>query len=198
MKLSIRIFSILGFVLLFVILYFTIGHFVIERGVFYTPMFSWEKDIPFLPWTFFVYCWVYIVPTAAFLFLPSKESLVVMLKTFSVALIIHGIVWFFYPVKFVLRPEINLEGAGFLLIACNALFQLDTPPINCFPSLHVSYAFLTYFIYHVFRPRLAPYFLVVAIAISLSTLTFKQHYVVDVITGFFLALILKWIFIKKR
>jgi membrane-associated phospholipid phosphatase len=81
---------------------------------------------------------------------------------------------------------------------------MDTPA-NCCPSLHVSTAFLTAFIFidsssegGVRRERrgyLAIY-LVWAFAIAVSTLTTKQHYLVDVVTGFVLALAHYWVFFR--
>ena len=53
------------------------------------------------------------------------------------------------------------------------------------------------FVLHEYRPRLAPLYGWLAILISLSTLTFKQHYISDVAAGFLLAIMLKIFFIHK-
>ncbi|MBI4411101.1 MAG: phosphatase PAP2 family protein [Deltaproteobacteria bacterium] len=196
MKHHLRFFVAVVFAAYFVATYFLIAHYVVSKGVLHAPMIVWERDIPFLPWTFFIYILVYATPLIAFLLLRTTESLKATFWSFLVALTIHQIVWIFYPVEFVLRPVIP-PNSGWLLSMTDAFLKLDSPAVNCLPSLHVTYAFLSYFTLHVYRPRFAPWFLFLAVIISISTLTFKQHYIVDVAGGIFVALVMKRIFLSK-
>lgn len=197
MKIIHRLGVIASFALYFTVSYFLIAHYVTLRGVFYTPILPGEGDIPFIPWTFFIYILCYVVPPFAFLLLQSKTEIKKALWAFLIGLWVHKIIWIFYPVKYVLRPHITPHPSETLLKIIVDFFKLDSPPVNCFPSLHVTYAFLTYFAIRAYRPRLAPYFLVLAFVISLSTMTFKQHYVADVISGLFLAMILRLLFLRE-
>lgn len=196
MKSAHRILAMLLFAGYFVISYFLIARYVETRGTFYTPLLPGEETIPFIPQTFFVYILCYVVPVIMFLILPNWKSLVSTFWAFLIGLWIHKVIWLLFPVKYVLRPRIPYFVSDPLLSLTNILFTLDSPPVNCLPSLHVSYAFLTYFAVATYRPRYAPLFFILAIAISLSTLTFKQHYVMDVVTGIILALVLKFLFLK--
>ncbi|MBI2338840.1 MAG: phosphatase PAP2 family protein [Deltaproteobacteria bacterium] len=198
MKHHLRFFIAVLFAAWFVVTYFAIRHYVVSRGVFYVPMFLWEKEIPFLPWTFFIYVLVYVTPLAAFLLLNTTESLKACFKSFFVSLTLHQIVWLVYPVKLEIRPMIDPNGGDWLVKMADAFLKLDTPAVNCLPSLHVTYAFLSYFAIHAYRPRLAPWFLFLAVVISLSTMTFKQHYAADVAAGILTALLMKWIFLKPH
>ena len=197
MSLVQRIAIILAFALFFIVSYFLLVQRVVSVGVFHSLLIPGEEKIPFLPWTFFIYCLVYIVPVMAFLFLKTRESLIASVRAFFAAIAIHIVVWFFYPVEYTLRPAILPLQPQPLMHWIDFLFRLDNPPVNCFPSLHVTYAFLTYFAIRTYRPKFAPYFLVLAILISLSTLTFKQHFVVDVVAGFLVAWGLALFFFKR-
>jgi len=196
LKHHLRFFVAVLFAAYFVAAYFLIAHYVVSKGVLHTPMLAWERNIPFLPWTFFIYILVYVTPLVAFLLLRTTVSLKAMFWSFFVSLTLHQICWIFYPVEFVLRPVIP-PNSGSLLTVTDAFLRLDSPAVNCLPSLHVTYAFLSYFVLHVYRPRLAPWFLFLAVIISISTLTFKQHYVVDVAGGILTALLMKWIFLRR-
>jgi membrane-associated phospholipid phosphatase len=78
----------------------------------------------------------------------------------------------------------------------SVLRYVDTPA-SCFPSLHVGAVFLASFIFLNESRKKFIIFLAWAALISISTLTTKQHYAVDVIAGFLLAFGMHWIFVKK-
>lgn len=196
MKMAYRILVMFLFAGYFVASYFWIARHVEGRGIFYNPVLPGEETIPFLPQTFFIYILCYVVPPIMFLILPNWKSLTSTFWAFLTGLWIHKLIWLLFPVKYDLRPRIPQMVADPLLSLANRFFALDSPPVNCFPSLHVSYIFLTYFAVAAYRPRYAPLFFILAVAISLSTLTFKQHYVMDVVTGIVLALLLKYLFLK--
>lgn len=170
---------------------------MVARGIFYNPIVPGEEQIPFLPWTFFIYILVYIVPGSLFLVLNKKEELIAVTRVLIVGMLIPNVIWIFYPVQYGFRPDpALLTGSSFLNMIAG-FYALDTPAVNSFPSLHVTYAFLCYFVLHEYRPRLAPLYGGLAVLISLSTLTFKQHYISDVAAGFLLAVLLKIFFIHK-
>lgn len=164
---------------------------MVTRGVFYNPVVPGEEKIPFLPWTFFIYILVYIIPGSVYVVLNKKEDLFVTTRALVVGMVVPNIIWLFYPVSYAFRPDPALVGGTRFLKMIAGFYALDTPPVNSFPSLHVTYAFLSYFAVHEFRPRLAPVYGWLAILISVSTLTFKQHYISDVAAGFLLAVIIK-------
>ncbi|MGZ5260672.1 MAG: phosphatase PAP2 family protein [Burkholderiales bacterium] len=69
-------------------------------------------------------------------------------------------------------------------------------PANCVPSLHVSTSLLCAVAFERTRRADVATVLVLAMLFSVSTLTFKQHYVVDVVTGLGLGLVSYWIFFR--
>src|SRR5262249_48360591 len=72
----------------------------------------------------------------------------------------------------------------------------DTPG-NCCPSLHVSSVLLCGMLFMNEQRKKLPFFLTWGILISLSTLTTKQHYIVDVVTGLAMAGLFHWIFYRR-
>ncbi len=66
--------------------------------------------------------------------------------------------------------------------------NIDTPA-SCCPSLHVSTAFLTSFVFLEEQKEKFPLFFAWAIIISFSTLSTKQHYFLDVLGGFTVAIL---------
>jgi membrane-associated phospholipid phosphatase len=82
------------------------------------------------------------------------------------------------------------------LLTYSVFFRLretDTPA-NCCPSLHVSSVYLSSLLFLHDRKRMFPFFFTWGTAIAVSTLTTKQHYFIDVITGLIMAAFAHWIF----
>ncbi|MAZ50075.1 MAG: hypothetical protein CME65_16045 [Halobacteriovoraceae bacterium] len=71
---------------------------------------------------------------------------------------------------------------------------------NCLPSLHVSTAFFVAWWSYDIKKIYFPYFLVYAIAVTISTMTVKQHYFYDGLGGFILSLLIVfgWRYFRKR
>ena len=68
-----------------------------------------------------------------------------------------------------------------------AWVQAVDPPGNVFPSLHVAHTSALAVILRRDRPRLGALAMVMALLLALSTLTTKQHFVVDVLSGWLIA-----------
>jgi len=86
-----------------------------------------------------------------------------------------------YP-RPILRPPYADISSAFM-----AFVQQIDPPGNVFPSLHVAHTSMLAFLLTRDRPRLGAVALVMATLLALSTLTTKQHFVADVVSGYALA-----------
>lgn len=171
----------------FILSYFLIIKFVLAYQSVHHFYHSIDPWIPFLKGSVFIYYLVYAVPLIPVCLIKAKKDFNRMLLAFIVSLLLQEIVWILYPVEFHLRPDLSTYPNDFYILLSKWMYQLDDPPLNSFPSLHVSYAFLSYFSLKTFGIKHSNYFLLFAILISISTMTFKQHYFVDVLAGFFLA-----------
>jgi membrane-associated phospholipid phosphatase len=88
---------------------------------------------------------------------------------------------------FVLYPTIGprppvVAGGGFAAWCLRLVYALDAP-YNCFPSLHVAYAFVAALTCDRVNRTLGIVAIAWATLIGISTLYTKQHYVADVIAG---------------
>ncbi len=193
-----RLLIVCLFIALFYIVYFVIGHAPIKKGIFYSVQLDGEEEIPFIPLSVFIYAAIYVIPIAVFFVLETREAVFSCIKAFAATLLFHGLIWFYFPVQMELRPHHLPLMSDWLKAFILFLFRMDFPPVNCFPSLHVTYAFLTYFAVKRYRPHLRFFFLVLAILVAISTLTFKQHYLADVASGFVVSLIGNAIFLQKK
>jgi membrane-associated phospholipid phosphatase len=167
--------------------YFGIGHLHLNRS---TELLRTKLDdaIPFWPWTAWCYlpfyAGVFIIAVAGFrrrvLF---NRALLAVLVVMTVGALGHIFIGAEYP-RPVLHPPYADISAAFL-----AAVQRIDPPGNVFPSLHVAHTTMLALILIKDRPRVGAVALVMATLLALSTLTTKQHFLADVVSGYALAFI---------
>jgi membrane-associated phospholipid phosphatase len=179
------------------LLYLTSNHLHIFRPRL-LPLSRIDVAVPFVPQTVWLYVSEYLY--AVVIFWSYRDTLNLnkcIYAGFSV-LVISVLVFWLWPTtisrdSFPL-PE-NLDPVTSLVLT--ALRRADSPS-NCFPSFHVGSVYLSCFFLSNEGRRKFLFFLVWATAISLSTLTVKQHYFVDVVSGFGLAVIFYYLFRRAR
>jgi membrane-associated phospholipid phosphatase len=88
-------------------------------------------------------------------------------------------VWTFFP-TFVNRPVVT--GSGIWYDAIRWLYHTDHT-YNALPSLHVSMTMFSVGALSRWRPRWNVLWWFILVAVSLSTLFTRQHYLLDVVTG---------------
>ena len=156
----------------------------VERLV--VPCYNFETqldaNIPFLPWTYVIYVWFFpfVVVLAAY---ASRERF----KTFMLALtlsFIGAFICFFLLPETMHRPDLALIENDLLRRRFANMWTLDLAA-NGFPSLHVVVTYLACSIMGATRFR--KIIVIVGILIILSTLTVKQHTLIDVVGGIALA-----------
>lgn len=153
-----------------------------QRAILTLP---YEAAIPFWPPMILVYSMIYVLPLCMLVLLGKSRHFALILDSFTIIALIHFFIFLMLPVHYELRPMIQATTDPFLSAVSFTYTMDDTT--NCFPSMHVSFAFLSYFSIRRFRPGWAKAFFVGAIAVSLSTILVKQHYVLDVVSAIGLA-----------
>jgi membrane-associated phospholipid phosphatase len=166
-------------------MYFGIGHAHLTRS---TELLRTRLDdaIPFWTWTAWCYlpfyAAIFIMAIAGFrrrlLFDRTAISVVLVMMTGALG---HLFVAAEYP-RPVLHPPFADLSAAFL-----ASVQRLDPPGNVFPSLHVAHTTMLSLLLIRDRPVLGRVALVMATLLALSTLTTKQHFLADVVSGYVLA-----------
>jgi membrane-associated phospholipid phosphatase len=175
-------------------LYFGIGNLHFERS---TELLRTRLDdaIAFLPWTAWCYLpfygAIFVMAIAGFrhrvLFDRTARS--VLLVMFLGALG-HTLVRAEYP-----RPVLHAPFAG-LSETFMAWVQSVDRPGNVFPSLHIAHTTMLSLLLVRDRPRLGRVALVMATLLAISTMTTKQHFVADVLSGYALAFLGVWFAVR--
>jgi len=158
---------------------------------------SFDSAIPFIPEYIYVYIFWYlllfIVPY--YLFLKNKETFVKYCLVYCITVIICNLIFIIFPTAIV-RP--NIIPSNFTEWITNIIFTMDTPIMNCLPSIHCALSVL--FILssfdtpkYSFKYRLM--IMVISVLIMASTLFIKQHVIYDVIAAILVVLPI-WILVS--
>ena len=184
----------LSFLTVFILgTYFLIQNLVSHQHELLTEL---DQVIPFMP----DFVWIYhslipVIGATLFLLVNNRRN---FFNTFWACLgatfvihLIYVIMPSFYP-----RPDIIPEGLSEQLLALT--YEVDNGS-NTFPSGHVCYSWLLFLgVFYSQDARkvfgLRSLYLLWAIGVTLSTLTLKVHYVVDVIGGLALAFLMFYTF----
>lgn len=169
--------------LLAVVLYGIAGEIALNLKPTVLPLTALDQSVPFLPWTFWIYSSVYLIYFAS-------SALQRDLDAFNKFLYGYVFAYGASAVFFVLVPTVFPREA-FSLPTESATFSEATlrwfrgidHPTNCFPSMHVASAVMSTMVFYRRRPVVFALFCVWAAFISLTTLTTKQHFFVDVVAG---------------
>jgi len=169
-------------------LYYATNHFpVFEPRLL--PL-SWvDQHSPFLPWTVIIYVSEYFYFAFVYILLRKSDNINQYLYSYFVAQIIACAVFFFYPVTY--PRELFPVPTDIPMWLQNVWIWLRKAdaPTNCLPSLHVASVFLSAFAFITDKQmKLFWTFFIWSSLIALSTLTTKQHYLVDIVTGITLAI----------
>lgn len=150
--------------------------------------------IPFVPWTIAIYlgCYVFWVVNYVIGCRQNREGAYRFISADFLAKIVCLVCFLVFPTTNV-RPVIM--GHSFWDEAMRFLYQMDAAD-NLFPSIHCLTSWFC-FIAVRSNKRIPEWYrivsLVTAILICASTLTTKQHIVIDVIAGVFLAEVCFWV-----
>ncbi len=159
-----------------------------------TPL---DYMIPFLPWTVFVYSWVYTQMFYPVFIIRGEKLFFRTVAAFIFIVSVDLLTYWIFPVTAQgFRPEYtDIDVNYFGDWGVKMTFFLD-PPTNLFPSQHLSSSILACIAAWIARPAWGKLILPLAILISLSILTMKQHYIVDGLAAGVLTFVAWWLFLR--
>jgi membrane-associated phospholipid phosphatase len=142
--------------------------------------------------------WVYLssylsIPTMYILYFYRIRKIFTL--NFMLLTVLSFLIFMFYPTS-VDRSIIHYENMNYLYKFVFKLLHSADSPTNCIPSLHVSTAGIIFFLFidqKEFKYSILSF--VYVILVGLSTMFIKQHYFLDVLTGFLMAFIVYIIYI---
>jgi len=168
------------------VIYQRLNAALVPRFDFWVPL---DGLIPFWPWTWLVYASFYVMlPLAAWWAKPGEYP-----KTLAAVLLANVLCWLGFILVPAHYPRPSLDGVDpvWLHDALASMWSDDLPG-NTLPSIHVTTSVLVSL--RLQRMRGGIGWLLWGAAISLSTLTVKQHFLADVVAGGLLALAINAVF----
>lgn len=182
-----KLFIFLTLICLYVVVYGITNRIPTFYGPFELPTLFYEGNLPVIPWTAIIYLSMFLFVTMATI--PIQHKIIVQASVVYIYLLIfHSLIFIFFPTIYPREEIINQSGI-FNWALTDLIYPLDTPR-NCFPSLHVSLPFAAAFIWRQINKKTGNIFLVWAILIAISTITTKQHYLLDVFGAIFISFVL--------
>jgi len=177
--------------------YFTNHHPIFREH--YLPLTWVDQNAPFLPYSVYVYISEYFYFAFVYILLNNYDNINKYLYSFFFLQLVSCSVFLFYPTVY---PRGNFPVPDDLPSWVQAtwawLRSIDAPG-NCFPSLHVSSVYLSAFVFLTDgQKKLFWTFFTWSTLIALSTLTTKQHYLVDILSGLTLSIFFyRWFHFKQ-
>lgn len=164
--------------------------------VHHAPTIALDGVIPLVPAWSLVYGALYAFLIALPVFVVREEEhLRRTVRAYLAVWIGAYLVFLAYPTV-APRPA-TVDASGFGAWGLRLLYGMD-PPYNCFPSLHVAHSFVSALTCVRLHRGVGIAALATAGLVALSTLFTRQHYVLDVIAGFLMALAAYAAFIRSQ
>jgi membrane-associated phospholipid phosphatase len=180
---------------LLVPLYIFIPELVRGRAL-HAPELALDRLLPLQPAWALVYGSLYMFLIALPVFVVRQD------EHLRRTVFAYLLVWLVAYVFFIAYPTVaprpaEVTGQSFGAWGLRLLYSAD-PPYNCFPSLHVAHSFVSALTTFRLHRRVGIAATVAAALVGLSTLFTKQHYVLDVIAGVFLAGVAYLLFLRGQ
>ena len=186
--------------LILMVTFYTVGYLGIKRindyrSHYYDVSFWFEKDIPFIPVAIIGYSFVFLLVAIMYLAIDNMQDFWEICIRFLNMSLLCFIIFLIFPVRMDLRPEVGMAG-DWITELVRFYFWIDHP-YNLFPSMHLSASFFSAF-YCMRKGKIIGWItMVMAITVGISVVLLKQHYILDVVAGFFVAWLSAFFSLKK-
>ncbi len=176
--------------LMFSFLYFYPNIFLFDHARA-LPLLALDTQTPLVPWTFLIYVSYYVLIVLPVFLLNSREDFDAYIRMALGVLMVCAAFFVLFPTAYPRPPYPYVQNrliAGIMHI----ILRIDSPG-NCFPSMHVALSSVAVWALQSFRRKFRAALWLWLAAICLSTLTTKQHYLLDVVGGSGVAIIVIWL-----
>ena len=187
--------------IIFLIFYQCFIYFIAKFTPFEMNLLASKIDgaIPFVPWFIFFYVlWylmLFLVPFTFYKY--DSEKFYEYFLSCMISITICGIIYFVFP-TFIVRDSININGISTFLV--DLIYKMDTPALNCLPSMHclICFLFIIYCNLSAKIPNRYKYVInALSVLVVLSTLFVKQHILIDVISSLIISILISVVVNKK-
>jgi membrane-associated phospholipid phosphatase len=167
------------------VVYFGVGHRQVPRSQTLL-LIALDRAIPFWPWTVWFYMPFYVGTFVVCVAGMRSFRLVNrVLVAFAVTMVVSAAAHLLIPAEYP-RPVLTAPYPDLSVAFLAQLHHID-PAGNVFPSLHVAQTSLLALVLRRDRPGLGALAVAMATVLAASTLTTKQHFILDVAAGYALA-----------
>lgn len=181
------------------VFYSIISEITLNRSHYISLLTPLDRIIPFVPETVVIYVSAYVFWLVPIL---SKN---ISVKCFWKMILITGVVFILSSIGHLVvpssypRPEISDTMANWAEFVVKKVIYWVDPPNNTFPSLHVTTVAILIIMMRNKMSRRG-YFLYCfwGVLIILSTLTVKQHYILDILAGLLIVFGFRHLMKKKK
>ncbi len=163
--------------------YFFINAVSASRPDLHTLILPGERELPFVPYLIFAYLLIFAYIALVYLAVDDLPYFRKVSKAFLLCVTIHFLFFLVFPVEYILRPELRYEWGGIYKLV--VFYYWVDLPYNCFPSMHISNVFLVSFMLERYRHGWGRTLFPLAALVAIAVVLVKQHYIADVIAGFF-------------
>lgn len=175
----------------FCALYLLTGNFHLRTPMVLTPSTIDEKT-PFLALTVWIYNSQFFFLAISIYLLREPQNLSRTLYAMALISLFSFCIFAIFPTTL---PRDYATGTGLTAKAFQSLYTIDSSS-NCFPSLHVTLAWLAALGVWQERRSIGVVICLWAVLITISTMTTKQHYFIDVLAGLFLAAVCRMLLMR--
>jgi len=173
-----------GLSALFLIVYGGCNWITAHRANVGTFYFRWERGIPFVPFFILPYMSIDLFFVGAPFLCRTDRELSVLAKRIALAILVAGICFLFFPLRFAF-PRPHADGA---LGALFDWFRGMDAPHNLLPSLHAAFTLILLDVYFRHTRGFARVAIMIwFVLIALSPVLTYQHHLIDIVGGFVLA-----------
>lgn len=183
------IFGIVGILIIFGIsmLYDIVAEISIQLHTPVTLATPIDLSIPLVPESIIIYWYIFysfIFFSYFYFAFVQREYRNALVLAFVLVNVVAYIIYLIYPV---LGPERVVLGTDFFSLQIQSLYTHDVQ-VNCFPSLHGSTALLSAYALWKAKKEYGYVSWPIAIAVMISTLLTRQHWIADQIAAAFVTL----------
>jgi membrane-associated phospholipid phosphatase len=175
--------------------YIFIGELWIPGRVLHVPAIPWDNAIPLKPSWSLIYGSLYVFVILPLLVVRQPEQIRRTVSAYLMIWITAYAIFLLYPT--VAPHAAKIHEPNFCAWVLGSIIYNCDVPYNCFPSLHVAHSFVSALTCYRVHRGVGMAAVVWALLIGISTLYTKQHYILDVIAGIFLAYIAYVIFLRS-
>lgn len=145
----------------------------------YLPLTALDNAIPFLVWTVVPY-FILVLGMYFIAFVNNRENFLAAITALTIAVCINYTIYLIFPTT-IDRPPVPTQ-TGITYDLYRWLISIDTPG-NCLPSGHITSPAIGCWYLSRHKTKLRIPILVVFSLLAATTLTTKQHYLIDIPAG---------------